>query len=219
MTAIFITGTDTDVGKTIVSAIFLAHALRFGSASYHKPIQTALESDCDARTVRSLLAPTAHLHADYGLGLLRPLAPLWSAHYQKVTIDFNDVIKKARQACMADITIIEGSGGALVPITDQYLMTDLMQALQIPVVLVARSKLGTINHTLLSLEALRRRDISVAGVVMVGPLNEDNEESIRIFGKIPVIFSVPVMPTIDILHISNMALSKEDQLKAFFSRL
>ena len=219
MTALFITGTDTDVGKTIVSALFMAHALRRGSASYHKPVQTGIESDCDASTVRSLLNPSALVHADYGLGLLRPLAPLWSAHYQKVTIDFSEVIEKAKLACAADISIIEGSGGVFCPITAKYLMTDLMQAMKIPVVLVAHSKLGTINHTLLSLEALRRREITVAGVVMVGPPNKDNEESIRIIGQMPLIVSVPFMPTLDAHHISSMALAKEDELKAFFSPL
>lgn len=217
MKSLFITGTDTGVGKTVVAALFMAYAAELKkSAHYHKPIQTACESDCDASMVASLIPEQKNLSADYGLALKRPLSPHLSARYQNISIDFHAVIRKAEERCQAEINIIEGAGGLLVPITQDYLMTDLMKALDLPVVLVARSTLGTINHTLLSLEALKSRAIKIAGIVMVGPPNADNEEAISFYGQAPLIMSVPFMPIIDHRSIESFARAQQSQMAHFF---
>jgi dethiobiotin synthetase len=87
---------------------------------------------------------------------------------------------------------VEGAGGALVPINDTELMIDLMRALALPVLVVARSSLGTINHTLLTLEALRARSLCVPGVVMVGAPNPDNRAAVEQYGGLPVLGEMPV---------------------------
>jgi len=88
--------------------------------------------------------------------------------------------------------VVEGAGGALVPINDRELMTDLMVRLGLPVVIAARSTLGTINHTLLTIEALNRRSLAIAGVVMVGPPSTDNRDAIERYGCVPVIGEMPM---------------------------
>jgi dethiobiotin synthetase len=87
--------------------------------------------------------------------------------------------------------IVEGAGGALVPVNESELMTDLMVRFALPVIVVSRSTLGTINHTLLTIEALRRRSLEVAGVIMAGPLNRENRLAIERHGDVHVIGEMP----------------------------
>ena len=98
---------------------------------------------------------------------------------------------------MKENLIIEGAGGALVPINDTQLMTDLMRYLGLPVLLVSRTALGTINHTLLSLAALRSAGLSVRGVIMVGKPNAENRKAIEHYGKIAVVGTVPWLKKLD----------------------
>jgi len=88
--------------------------------------------------------------------------------------------------------VVEGAGGALVPVNDIQFMIDLMARLDLPAVIASRSTLGTINHTLLTIEALQHRSITIAGVVMVGPPNEDNRQAIEQYGGVPVLGQMPM---------------------------
>jgi dethiobiotin synthase len=182
---LFVTGTDTNVGKTVVSAALMhryGHEIRL---RYWKPIQTGIEQDDDTAEVQRLSGCGRDDVLETGIGLRRPLSPHLAARLSGVTIDVAALVEVANQSDRP--LIVEGAGGALVPINDHDLMADLMLGLGLPAVVVARSSLGTINHTLLTLEALRRRSIEIAGVVMVGELNVDNREAIEQYGCVAVL--------------------------------
>ncbi len=161
-----VTGTDTGIGKTVFAAA-LTRAL---GASYWKPIQSGLLDGADGETVAEL-GVEAVLPEAYRL--TEPLSPHRAAELDGVTIDAETLIPPA-----ADHLVIEGAGGVLVPVTRELLYADLFARWGLPVVLVARTGLGTINHSLLSVEALRARGAAVHGIAFVGDANEDNEATI-----------------------------------------
>lgn len=176
---IFITGTDTDVGKTVVSSWLCLHS----KSAYFKPIQTGNLYDVDTATVQKLSTKTRTYKEAYSYS--EPLSPHLAAELDGGRIDLDNI-------CLPDEKnlIVEGAGGLLVPLNENQLLIDLVKRLQLPVILVARSSLGTINHTLLSLEALRQRDIPILGVIMNGE-NKGNEVAIERYGKTPVLASFP----------------------------
>jgi dethiobiotin synthetase len=186
----FVTGTDTDVGKTVVSAWLVAHL----GAVYWKPVQAGTEGETDTQTVRRLagLAPRRIWPETYVLP--EPLSPHEAAKRAGVAIQLS-AFKPPQDA---EMVIVEGAGGLLVPLNEQDLVIDLAEDLRLPVILVARSTLGTINHTLLSLEALRRRGLSIAGVVMVGPETPHNRAAIERYGKTQVLAEIPWLESIDL---------------------
>ena len=187
---LFVTGTDTGVGKTVVSAALL---LRYGQESplrYWKPIQTGAPPDDDTAEVRRLAAGAGAGVIDGGVRLPDPVSPHLAAARAGQTIELDPLV--ARPASEPDVRwIIEGAGGLLVPINRFALMADLVGRLGLAVVVVARSTLGTINHTLLTLEALRARSLAVAGVVMVGDPDRDNREAITCYGRVDVLGELP----------------------------
>lgn len=181
----FITGTDTGIGKTVVSALLCA-AL---DALYWKPIQTGTREGTDRNTVmklaklpRSRTLPEAYRFAP-------PVSPHLAAMRAGARIDFRKI--KMPRVAPHESLIAEGAGGVLVPINEKQLMIDLMRHLQLPVLLVARTSLGTINHTLLSLAALRAANLAVAGVILIGKKNADNHKAIEHYGKIRIVGFVP----------------------------
>lgn len=181
---IFVTGTDTNVGKTVVSAI-LTTGLQ---ASYWKPIQSGLDpyADTDWIATTCKIAKEHLLPERYRLS--NPLSPHLAARLDGVQISLSDFsLPKTATGHL----IIEGAGGLLVPINDSHLVIDLIEKFDIPAILVSRSTLGTINHTLLSLNLMRQKRICILGVVMNGPPNEENRLAIEHFGKAPVIAQVP----------------------------
>lgn len=193
---LFVTGTDTGVGKTVVAAALL-HRLRVvGRVRYWKPVQTGLDEDDDTETVRRLAAAGPREIFAAGIRLSRPLSPHQAARLESRSIALDDLTTLASIQPPGEFWIVEGAGGVLVPLNEQQLMTDLMRALGMPVVIAARSRLGTINHTLLTLEALRSRDLDIAGVVVVGEPNRDNREAIAYFGGVPVIGELPMLETL-----------------------
>jgi dethiobiotin synthase len=183
---LFVTGTDTGVGKTLVSAVLLAGL----GGRYWKPVQSGEPADTDwVRQATGL--PQGHF-AQETYRFRRALSPHAAAALEGVEIALD-----AFQAPAAEQLIIEGAGGVLVPLNHQHLMADLMAHLGLPVLLVARSGLGTINHTLLSLEALRNRGLEVLGVVVNGPKNPGNEEAIARFGQVPVLAALEPLARLD----------------------
>ncbi len=187
----FITGTDTNVGKTVVSALLCA-AL---DAYYWKPIQTGTREGTDRRTVERLgeLPRAKLLPETYRFS--PPVSPHLAARKAGVTIELRTI--QTPEIGVKENLIIEGAGGALVPINDTQLMTDLMRYLGLPVLLVSRTALGTINHTLLSLAALRSARLNVRGVIMVGKPNAENRKAIEHYGKIAVVGTVPWLKKLD----------------------
>ncbi|OIQ87272.1 ATP-dependent dethiobiotin synthetase BioD [mine drainage metagenome] len=183
MSGVFVTGTDTDVGKTMVSA-WLVRSWR---ADYWKPVQSGVSQGADAEVIRRAW-PEVHAHPSTYL-LPEPLSPHEAAARDGVSIRLGAFTLPETERPL----VVEGAGGVLVPLNDHHLMTDLMKHLGLPVVVVARSGLGTINHTLLTLEALRNRRIGVAGVVLNGPPHPANRAAIEHFGKVAVIGELPLL--------------------------
>lgn len=177
---VVVTGTDTDIGKTVFSAGLTA-ALQ---ASYWKPVQSGLEGPTDSDTVARLSGRPV-LPEAYRLRL--PASPHLSAAHEGVEID------PARLA-LPDVPgplVVEGAGGLMVPLTRRTLFLDVIAGWGAPVILAARTALGTINHTLLSLEALRARRVRVAGVVFLGEEVADTRSVICEIGRVATLGRLP----------------------------
>jgi dethiobiotin synthetase len=178
-----ITGTDTDVGKTVFSAMLML-AL---NTMYWKPIQSGVMDGVDTRTVQNLTGlPEDRFYPERYI-LTEPLSPHRAAELDDLEIDISEI-----KVPLADMPmLIEGAGGLMVPITRKNLQINLFKRWGLPVILCARTGLGTINHTLLSLEALWARKIPVHGIAFIGPDNPDNIRTIaeysgeRILGRLP----------------------------------
>lgn len=185
---IVVTGTDTDVGKTVFSAA-LAGAL---GAHYWKPIQAGLDGNADRERVRVL----ADLPEDQLLGeayrLTTPCSPHRAAEIDGVEIDLDRLVPPLPRPL-----VIEGAGGALVPVTRQVAFADLFARWGFPVVIVARTALGTINHSLLTIEALRARDVRILGVAFIGEAAEDSEATIAQIGGVKRLGRLPFLDPLD----------------------
>jgi dethiobiotin synthetase len=185
--AIVITGTDTGVGKTVFAAA-LTGAL---GARYWKPVQAGPDEDggTDALKVARLAGiPPARVHPE-AWKLTAPCSPHRAAELDGVAIDPAALVLPAGEGPL----VVEGAGGALVPLTRDVLYADLFARWAAPVVIVARTSLGTINHTLLTLEALRSRAVPVLGVAFVGHANEDSEATIAAMGRVRRLGRLPLL--------------------------
>ena len=174
----FISGTDTNVGKTIVSTV-LATKLE---AYYFKPIQCGLNEMNlrDSEIVKSLSDKVKILNELYFLK--KPLSPFVAAKYEKKKIDVGKILKFVKNFKTKKL-VIEGAGGLNVPINSNYLMSDLCKKLDTPLILVSRTKLGTINHTLMSLEVIKQKKINLLGIIFFGKQELETLETIKFFGK------------------------------------
>jgi dethiobiotin synthetase len=178
-----ITGTDTGIGKTVFSAA-LTDAL---GASYWKPVQSGLDEESDSEIVARLGRIPAERIVPEAWRLKTPVSPHQAAEIDGVTIDVQTLTPPETDLPL----VIEGAGGLLVPLTRRETFADVFARWQIPVVLCARTSLGTINHTLLSLAAMRQRGIPVAGVAFIGDEYAETQRiiqqmgEVRIFGRLP----------------------------------
>lgn len=189
MNRYFITGTDTNVGKTLASAILTLAC----SGYYWKPLQSGLIDEvADVESVKTITnLPSTHFYPST-YQLQASLSPYHAATQENIEIDFSKLIETpflkqhASQKCF-----IEGAGGLYVPITHDYMMLDLMAHWNYPVIIVARGTLGTINHTLLTIEALRQNNIKIQGIIFSGELNRINQETIEDRGQVKTLFTIP----------------------------
>jgi dethiobiotin synthetase len=180
---IFVTGTDTGIGKTV----FAAGLTRFLDGSYWKPIQSGLLDETDSQSVARLTGlPADRIHAER-YRLKTPASPHLAAEIDAVSIDADRLTLPESERPL----IIEGAGGLMVPLTRQTLYVDVLARWSIPTVLCARTSLGTINHTLLSLEALRNRRVPVVGVAFIGDEHVENARIIASLGQIKVLGRLP----------------------------
>lgn len=204
MRGLFVTGTDTGVGKTVLSALLLAELRRRNfNAAPIKPVQTGCEGDVPDLDYSLSMADLKVSGDDYRNMAPYTFDPACSPHLAAemdgVEIDIAEMVIAARTlASEYEFIVAEGAGGVLVPLNRRETMLDLMQALKLPVLLAARSGLGTINHTLLSIRALRSDNLEIAGVVFVagqpgepGIIEEDNGTTIEQYGKVPVLGTIP----------------------------
>jgi dethiobiotin synthase len=185
----FVTGTDTDVGKTIACAWLALHL----EAHYWKPIQSGLEGETDEAVVRRLTGMADDRFVPSAYALPEPLSPHESARRAGVRIDFDRMPLPKTTGPL----IVEGAGGLLVPLNEDALIIDLIGRLGLPVILVTRTTLGTINHTLLSLEAIRARGLPLAGIVLNGPDMPHNRQALEQYGKARVLGHIPPLDPLD----------------------
>jgi dethiobiotin synthetase len=183
MSAIVVTGTDTGIGKTVFSA-GLAGLL---DAAYWKPIQSGLDEETDSSVVARLAGLSSERIIPEAYRLSRPLSPHRAAELDGVTIDPDRLALPSP----GRMVVVEGAGGLMVPLTRSYLFVDLFASWRAPVVLCARTGLGTINHTLLSIEAMRQRGVPLLGVAFIGDSMPDTERTIANFGNAPVLGRLP----------------------------
>ena len=180
-----ITGTDTDIGKTVFAAALTA-AL---GAKYWKPIQAGLDEETDSEAVVRMggIDPANILPERYRLKI--PASPHFSAAEEGIAIQLDDLAIPT----IEDALVIEGAGGALVPVNPDLLYADVFAHWNEPVVIVASTKLGTINHSLLTIEALRKRDVPILGIAFTGPEISDSLEVICRIGEVKQLGRLPVI--------------------------
>jgi len=204
MNGLFVTGTDTGIGKTVLSALLLAELRRRGiNAAPMKPAQTGCEGnvpDLDYSLSMASMKVAPETFQTMSPYRFEPAcSPHLAAEMAGTEIDIAKMVIAARTlASDYEFVIAEGAGGVLVPLNQRETMLDLMHALKFPILLAARPGLGTINHTLLSIRALRSDGLDIAGIVFVastdtkpGIIEEDNITTIEHFSNVPVLGTIP----------------------------
>ena len=202
----FVSGTGTDVGKTIFCTI-LAQKL---GVSYWKPIQCGKNADgkTDSEIVDHLTAKNIKIQKNTYY-FKNPLSPNIAAKKNKSEINVKKILKLKKEYTKKDGIVVEGAGGLMVPINNSFLMVDLIKEMKLPLILVASTKLGTINHTLLSINLIKQRKLNFHGIVFIGKKNHDTEKTIiseitkNFFKKLKIIARVPKFKTVNKKSISN----------------
>jgi dethiobiotin synthetase len=202
---IVVTGTDTDIGKTVFAAGLTA-AL---GARYWKPVQAGLADGSDAASVVTLGVPADHVLSE-AYRLTTPCSPHLAAEIDGVTID-PDLLALPQ---VDGPLVVEGAGGVMVPVTRELIFADLFARWGKPVVLVARTGLGTINHSLLSIEALRSRGVPILGIAFVGDAVEDSEATIAALGKVRRLGRLPRLAPLNAATLAE-AFAENFDLEAF----
>ncbi len=194
MRGVFVTGTDTDVGKTRVCAALLAGAP--AAWRYWKPVQTGLADDAgDTATVRRLARLSAERAPDVGVRLGPPVSPHFAAHQAGQSIEIATLAETAQLELGADdFVVVEGAGGLLAPLNDRHTMLDLARALGLPVLVVVRVRLGAINHALLTERVLRQSGVTALGFVLSGAEDPSLESALAAHAVLPVLGRLPECP-------------------------
>ena len=198
MSVLVVTGTDTGIGKTVFAA-GLAGAL---GAHYWKPIQAGVDPEGDKETVARLSGlPATHILPE-AYRLTTPASPHLAARVDGIRIALDRLALPKVEGPL----VVEGAGGVLVPVSEELLMADLFAHWGASIILCARTELGTINHSLLSIEALRARKVTITGIAFIGDPHEENE---RIIPRIAGVRSLGRLPRLDPLD--------QDSLRAAFA--
>lgn len=205
---IFVTGIGTEVGKTVVSAI-LTEALH---ADYWKPVQCGNLETSDSKTVAALINSGASKIHDELYRLKTASSPHYAARAEGIEIE----LSKFKIPSTGNRLVIEGAGGLLVPLNQKFMVIDLIEHLRIPVILVARNYLGSINHTLLSMAALKSRGISIAGMIYNGPDFLDNEMIIETLSVVPVLGRIDEAAEVNREFVSAQAEKFSTSLAQYF---
>ena len=184
-----VTGTDTDVGKTIFAA-GLAAALDGG---YWKPVQAGLAGETDTEIVLRLSGLPKERMLPEAYRLTTAASPHLAAERDRVEIDAGRLTVPETSRPL----VVEGAGGLLVPLTRESLQIDLFARWAMPVILCASTRLGTINHSLISIEALKRRSVPLLGIVFVGEPNADSERTIAAMGGVRHLGRLPWIDPLD----------------------
>ena len=191
MNGYFVTGTDTNVGKTVLSALLVA-ALR---AIYWKPVQTGTIEGSDRDSVRRWTEAEEERLPPERYRFEPPVSPHLAAREAGVRIALDNFAFPA--APTGPRWVVEGAGGVLVPLNESDLTSDLIRRIGFPVIVAARTSLGTINHTLLTLGAIRTAGLPISGVALIGEENIENRRAIEHYGQIPVVGRIPILKEIN----------------------
>lgn len=190
MNHFFVTGTDTDVGKTLVSAILV----KLLNGVYWKPIQSGTdEGMSDSAFVKQLTGLPEEHFIPSSYEFKAPLSPDQAAKKENKVIDHRMI----QLPKMNKPLVVEGAGGLKVPLNETTCVIDLIKQLNLPVILVARGTLGTINHSLLSIAALKEANILIHGIVFSGRLNVESQKTIEKWGEVKTLFHVPYFENIN----------------------
>ncbi len=179
MKRIFITGIGTGIGKTIASAV-ITEALQ---ADYWKPVQCGFDDGTDTEQVRRFISNKKTVIHPEAFRLKMPASPHAAAAAENISLSVSDITAPKT----SNYLVIEGAGGLMVPLNERELIIDLIQSLNAEVIVVIKQYLGSINHSILTLQALQQRNIPVLGVVLNGAPNKESERAIFSFCKYPVI--------------------------------
>jgi|ETNmetMinimDraft_2_1059921.scaffolds.fasta_scaffold06239_4 dethiobiotin synthetase len=212
MTTYFITGTDTGVGKTLITALLAKHLKKSGSVAVYKPLMcgevTNEHPTQDLKVIQELSTiESEHLYAEYQFNL--PASPHLAAEKENKEIDKQIILTKIQELkSKYDYLLIEGAGGLLVPITRSYTIADLMKEIGEPVIVVARAALGTINHTSLTIEALKARDIQIKGIILNqykdSEIEKDNKRIIAETYDVKILATIPQSDNLNTLSIETL---------------
>ena len=170
-----ICGTDTDIGKTLISSFFVRGLNSF----YWKPIQSGLESETDSQAVTRLAKVSRAKILNEAYIFKKPVSPHWAAEIDQTIIDSQQLALPSVDGSL----IVESAGGLMVPMTRNYLQIDQIKKWAIPVILVCKSGLGTLNHTLPSVESLKKRNIKILGLILNGEKHLDNPKTLTEFSS------------------------------------
>jgi dethiobiotin synthetase len=184
----FVTGIGTGIGKTIVSSIVTEKL----QADYWKPIQSGDLDQSDSIKVESLISNSKTVIHQEAFKLTQPLSPHLSAKLDNIDLS----IDKLFTPFTDNTLIIEGAGGLMVPLNDRELLVDYIKILQLEVILVSQNYLGSINHTLLSLELLKARNVKVKGIIYNGVSNSETEHYITQYSGVKILGNIPVLDII-----------------------
>ena len=200
----FIAGTDTGVGKTFFASI-LMNKYDF---HYWKPIQTGKFTENDTLYIKQNIGIEKNRFHEPIYSFKEPLSPHLASSYEKISIN----IKKIKKPNSNKPLIIEGVGGILVPLNKKILLIDLIKKFKFPVIVVSRSILGTINHTLMTLEILKKNKINIFGVILNNIKNKkegyQNAKSIEEFGNIKVLGQISSINNITKKKIETLSKKK-----------
>ncbi len=195
--SLVVVGTGTEIGKTITCALLLSRYAGTSKLTYWKPIATGSSEERDTQVIERLCGPEVDILQELYL-FEPPVSPHLAARLAGRRIDPERVLKALetyQQENDGRTLIIEGIGGLLVPLTSNgYLLADLLDEMALPCLLVGSSTLGTINHTLLTIEALRSRELVLVGVVLNGPPHDENRRAIEEFGGVQIVSEIEPLP-------------------------
>jgi dethiobiotin synthetase len=188
MSGFIVTGTDTDVSKTVFAAALVGHL----EGWYWKPVQAGLDGSTDRERVAALSGLPQERVLPEAWRLTTPCSPHRAAEIDGVTIDPDKLALPSQRPL-----VVEGAGGALVPLSREVLFADLFASWGLPAIIVARTSLGTINHSLLTIEALRARGVPIHGVAFIGDPVEDSEATICRIGQVRRLGRLPWLDPLD----------------------
>lgn len=177
----FVTGIGTDIGKTVVSAVLCRRL----NAAYYKPIQAGNLENLESDFIKNLVPGITIFETKYKLN--NPLSPHLAAKLDNVRIDIENITLPNFKESL----IVEGAGGILVPLNDEYTILDLIKKLKLPVIVIVKHYIGSINHSLLTCEVLKQSGVEIAGIIFNGESNEESEKIILKRTQIPCIGRIP----------------------------